>query len=127
MIVKAELSNNKYRNGIDYVVKNYDRFGRVQVVNNFIGTIFHSEYPYSNSKKPYDTIQWIGKFTLQLHGRDYKDDKTIEFDNLGDAVSVMFDANDNYIGDIHQTRILSDGTVDSCCVCYNSRLFKGVA
>ena len=128
MITKTWMSNDKYRNGIDYVVKVVDRFGRIHLVQNFIGTIFYTEYPYSNANKPYNTIKWIGKFILNLHGVDTNHyHKSFEFDNLEDALNFMYDQNDHYIGDLHQCRELSNGTIDWCCVDYNTRTYKGVA
>ena len=128
MITRTELDNNKYRNGITYEVKVTDKYGRTHKLTNFIGTIFYKNFPESRKlSEPYDVIKWLGRYDLYLHSTDnFHEDMHIRYDNLEDALKTMYDLNDKYIGDIHQHRELSDGTIDFCCIDYNSRLAKEV-
>lgn len=125
MITTAKHINDPtWLNGMIYNVEIRDRFGRYhRIYDHVIGTTFNYEL-----KDPYREIKWTNHYLVLLIGQTketvYKDISD-EFDNLEDALNFMWDHNDSYEGQIHQTRILSNGKKDTCCVTYNSHLYKG--
>lgn len=124
MITTAKHINNPtWLNGMIYNVEICDRFGRYhREYNCVIGTTFRSDL-----KDPYREIVLTNHYEVLLVGLtvEHMDNIVEEFDNLEDALKFMWDHNDNYTGQIFQTRILSNGAKDVSVVTYNSRLYKG--
>lgn len=126
MITTAKNINNPtWLKGMIYDLEICDRFGRYhRLSNNVIGTTFRNDL-----EDPYREIIMTSHYEVLLIGvtEEHKDNIVEEFDNLEDALKFMWDHNDHYLGQIFQSRILSNGAKDTNVVIYNSRLYKGVA
>lgn len=124
MITTAKHINNPtWLNGMIYNVEIRDRFGRYhRIYDHVIGTTFNYEL-----EDPYREIKWTNHYEVLLIGvtEEHTDNIVQEFDNLEDALKFMWDNNDYYLGQIFQSRILSNGAKDTSVVIYNSRLYKG--
>ena len=123
MITTAKHINNPtWLNGMIYNVEICDRFGRYhRIYDHVIGKTFRNDL-----KDPYREIMWTNHYEVLLVGLtvEHMDNIVEEFDNLEDALNFMWDNNDNYTGQIFQTRILSNGAKDDSVVIYNSRLYR---
>lgn len=121
MITKTELRNDRYQKGICMTSLTTDRFNRMHLVESFVGTTFRYNYPNENCPAPYDVITRLSKYTVHLYAMDYQD-KSVDFDNLEDAINYLYDHNHKYAGTIYQWRKLSNGEYDTTVVTYITHL-----
>ena len=125
MITTAKhIDNPTWLKGMIYNVEIRDRFGKYhRIYDHVIGTTFDC-----TKKDPYREIIWTSHYTVHFIGITeetvYKDERE-DFDNLEDALKSMWDHCGGYEGRIFQTRILSNGKKDTCCVTF-ANLCRGV-